>query len=117
MKKIETLKKNYEFKNVLEKGKFYIGNQIIVYILKNNKRVNRIGIAINSKLAHAFLRNRVKRLIREGYYKYKDQILLGNDIVFIWNKKEDIRKVEFNIIKKDIEKAFIKENILNKEEI
>ena len=35
MKRISTLKKNYEFKNVLSKGKFYIGNQVIIYILKN----------------------------------------------------------------------------------
>ena len=31
MKKIKTLKKNYEFKNVLLRGKFYIGKQISIY--------------------------------------------------------------------------------------
>ena len=36
MRKIKTLKKNYEFKNVLNKGKFYLGKQIIIYISKNN---------------------------------------------------------------------------------
>ena len=40
MRKIKTLKKNYEFKNVLSKGKFYIGKQISIYILKNNKKIN-----------------------------------------------------------------------------
>ena len=39
MKKVKTLKKNYEFKNVLNKGKFYIGNQITVYI--NTNHVNK----------------------------------------------------------------------------
>ena len=37
MKSILTLKKNYEFKNVLDKGKVYYGNQIVVYINKNKK--------------------------------------------------------------------------------
>ena len=36
MRKIDTLKKNYEFKNVLNKGKFYRGNYITIYITKNN---------------------------------------------------------------------------------
>ena len=38
MKKTEMLKKNYEFKNVLTKGKFYIGKEIEIFILKNNKK-------------------------------------------------------------------------------
>ena len=42
MKKIDTLKKNYEFKNVLTKGKFYSGKQIICYISKNKKNKNFI---------------------------------------------------------------------------
>ena len=44
MRKIKTLKKNYEFKNVLTRGKFYIGKQISIYVLKNNKKTNVIGI-------------------------------------------------------------------------
>ena len=36
MKKIKTLKKNYEFKNVLSKGKFFVGKYVTIYI-KNNK--------------------------------------------------------------------------------
>ena len=37
MKRINTLKLNYEFKNVFNRGKYYIGNQVIIYILKNKK--------------------------------------------------------------------------------
>ena len=44
MKKIKTLKKNYEFQNVLSKGKFYIGKQITIYITKNKLDSNVIGI-------------------------------------------------------------------------
>ena len=39
MSKIETLKLNYEFKNVFDKGKYFIGNQIIIYYYKNYKTV------------------------------------------------------------------------------
>ena len=41
MKRINTLKLNYEFKNVFNRGKYYIGNQVIIYILKNK---NYIGV-------------------------------------------------------------------------
>ena len=42
MLKTDTLKKNYEFKNVLTKGKYYNGNYIDIYIKKNNKKINYI---------------------------------------------------------------------------
>ena len=74
MIRIKTLKKNYEFKNVLSKGKFYIGKQISIYILKNNLKTNVIGIAVSTKQCNAVLRNRIKRLIRENYRLLKNEL-------------------------------------------
>lgn len=67
MVKTDTLKKNYEFKNVLSRGKYFSGNYIDIYIKKNRKNLNFIGIAVGVKLAKAVKRNRIKRLIRENY--------------------------------------------------
>ena len=63
MKRIKTLKMNYEFKNVFDKGKYYVNDQVIVYVLKNKLEYNRIGIAVSTKLGHAVKRNRIKRFI------------------------------------------------------
>lgn len=87
MRKIDTLKKNYEFKNVLDKGKFYRGNYITIYISKNKKAKNVIGIAVSKKIGKAVKRNRIKRLIRESYYLKRNQLEKGYNIVFLWNKK------------------------------
>ena len=71
MKKLKTLKKNYEFKNVLNKGKFYTGKQIIVYINNNKSNENIIGIAVSSKVGKA-----VKRNQKESYKKINKRKLL-----------------------------------------
>ena len=42
MKKIKTLKKNYEFQNVLTKGKFYIGKQITIYVSEINNNLIKL---------------------------------------------------------------------------
>ena len=114
MKKIKTLKMNYEFKNVFDKGRYYVNNQVIIYALKNNLDYNRIGIAVSTKLGHAVKRNRIKRLIRSAYQSFdlKNESL---DIVFTWNKKASIEEASYEIIREELYKTFKKIQILNEE--
>ena len=112
MRKIKTLKKNYEFKNVLKRGKFYIGKQISIYVLKNKKKINVIGIAVSTKECGAVTRNRIKRLIRENYRIIKNELKLGYDIVFLWTKKEIPKNADYYIIKQDMLKLFKKAELL-----
>lgn len=112
MRKIDTLKKNYEFKNVLNRGKFYKGKYITIYIVPNNYEKNIIGIAISKKLCKANKRNRLKRLIRESYRIRKDILKKGNNIVFIWNKRAQIENIKSQEIGLDMEKLFIRAGIM-----
>ena len=112
MKKIKTLKMNYEFKNVFNKGKYYIGKQVILYDLKNKYEDNRLGIAISTKLCKAVKRNEIKRKIRAAYQKLEKNSKKGHDLVFIWNKKEDINNLSYDVIYEDIKNAFSKIGIL-----
>ena len=43
MKKTKMLKKNYEFKHVLSKGKYFSGKNIDAFIKDNNKDCNLIN--------------------------------------------------------------------------
>ena len=107
MKITKMLKKNYEFRNVLTKGKCFSGKKIIAFIQKNKQQTcNFLGIAISSKTCNAVRRNYIKRLIKESYYNYEQQITVGNNIVFLWNKKANPQEVSYQMIKDDIEKIF-----------
>lgn len=113
MKKTKMLKKNYEFKNVLSKGKYYSGDYIKAFIRTNNKKIyNYLGIAISVKVAKAVRRNYIKRLIRENYRLIEDNIKSGYSIVFLWKKKVGVENATFKNIKEDINKIFDKANIL-----
>ncbi len=111
MKKINTLKLNYEFKNVFNRGKYYIGKQIIIYILNNKFNKNRLGIALSSKLCKAYKRNRIKRVIRAVYQENIKGAKEGHDIVIIWNKKASISDLSYFIISEDMNKIFLKSGI------
>lgn len=113
MKKTKMLKKNYEFKSVLSKGKYYSGKQIEAFIKPVKPDQNFLGIAIGVKIAKATKRNQIKRLIRENYKNYENQIKPGNSIVFLWKKKVDTKQATFENIKKDMYQIFDKAKILN----
>lgn len=111
MKKTKMLKKNYEFRNVLSKGKYYGGKYIEAFIKPNKEKINFLGIAISVKVAKAVKRNKIKRLIRENYSQKELEIKNGYTIVFLWKKKESVENATFKSIQKDIETIFDKANI------
>ena len=115
MNNTDTLKKNYEFRNVLKRGKYYSGKYIDIYVLKDKKRINRIGIAVSTKVAKAVKRNRIKRLIRENYRLIEKDINVGNTLLFLWKRKSNIEDATFSNIKKDMNNIFLHADIINKE--
>ena len=116
MKKTTMLKKNYEFKAVLTKGKFFKEKEIEIFILKNNRKRNFLGIAIGTKNGKAFQRNRAKRIIRECYTKLENQLEEGNSIVILMNKKCCIENITYAEVLKEMQKIFENAKILKKEE-
>ena len=112
MKNTKMLKKNYEFKEVLSKGKYYSGEFIEAFVKKSDKQeYNFLGIAISTKVGKAVRRNYIKRLIRENYRSFEKDIKTGYKIVFLWKKKKDSKEASFRFIKNDIEKIFVKADI------
>ena len=111
MKKTKMLKKNYEFRKVLSKGKYYSGQNIDAFIKDNNKNYNFLGLAISVKTAKAVKRNKKKRLIRENYKEQKKQKKTGKSIVFLWKKQVDVKNATYKNIKKDMNTIFDKANL------
>ena len=117
MKKTIMLKKNYEFKAVLTKGKFFREKEIEIVILKNNKKRNFLGIAIGTKNGKAFQRNRAKRIIRECYKILENQIIDGYSIVILMNKNFGIQNIKFSEVLEEMKKILKNAKILREDEI
>ena len=84
--------------------------------LKNNRKRNFLGIAIGTKNGKAFQRNKAKRLIRECYTRLEEQLVEGNNIVILMNKKFCIDNIQFSEIFNDMKNIFEEAKILNKED-
>ena len=108
MKKTEMLKKNYEFKHVLTKGKYLSGDYIEAFFIQNNENKNKLGIAVSKKKITAVKRNYLKRLIKESYRLNEDILKTGESIVFLVKRKSNIEEISFEKVQKDVLKILEK---------
>jgi ribonuclease P protein component len=114
MKNTVMIKKNYEFKTLFSKGKFYYGDFIHFYIKKTNSNYNKFGIAVSKKQGKAVKRNRIKRLIRENYKNFEGRIEKGLNILIVINKNKDIKEITFKDIEDNFLRTLKKANVLVK---
>ncbi len=111
MKKTIMIKKNFEFKYLFSKGKFVYGTYIHMYIKETNRKYNKLGIAVSKKQGKAVERNRIKRLIRENYKIFENNIKLGTNILIIINKEKNIKEISYYDIKENFERTLKKAKI------
>ena len=99
---MDTLKKNFEFKRVLSRGKCINGKFLAIYVFPNKLNKLRVGFAIGKKAGKAHDRNRIRRLIRENYRLIEDNLEKGKDIVFVWKNLIPADKIEYKKIELDV---------------
>ncbi len=114
------IKENHLFVKAYQKGKRYVTDTVAVYVLKDLKAgrlrkenpqkefLNRIGFTATTKLGHAVVRNRAKRVMRVAYrnvISFKP-IKTGNLIVI--TAREKIREASSDQVQRDMERAFNK---------
>ena len=79
----ETLKLNKDFRRLYYRGKSAALRTVVLYVQKNRKGINRIGLTCGKTVGNAVARNRAKRLMRESFRALSPEIKKGYDIVII----------------------------------
>lgn len=83
MKKEYRIKKGSDFDNIIKKKKSFANRQFVIYYNENKENDHmRLGISVSKKLGKAYLRNKLKRYVRECINKRKD-IIKNYDIIII----------------------------------
>ncbi len=83
MKRAWTLKENYEFRRVYQRGTSAVGGGMVVYCRKNKLGRSRLGLTASTKIGNAVTRNRARRRLREVYRLNRDKLRSGWDIILV----------------------------------
>ena len=83
MKRAVTLKENYEFRRLYQKGASAVSGCMVVYCRRNKLGHNRLGVTVSVKLGHAVVRNRARRRLREVYRLNSGALKQGYDMILV----------------------------------
>jgi ribonuclease P protein component len=97
MKNTLSLRLNYEFSKVYRRGEYIPGKYVVLHFIKNTRQVNRLGVTTSKKVRGSVPRNRMRRLIREGYRLKECNIRKGYDIILLGRENpKDIKQDQIN---------------------
>ena len=83
MKPSVTLKENYEFRRLYQKGASAVGGCMVIYCRRNRLGRNRLGITVSVKIGNAVKRNRARRRLREVYRLNSPRLSQGWDLILV----------------------------------
>ena len=109
---------NHLYSKAYAKGKKFVAHNVIVYVLKDLKseklknanpmkeHINRIGLTVSKKLGGAVVRNRVKRILREGLRQAEKNFDIAKGYLVVLVARPVCVGAKSTNIALDIEKAF-----------
>lgn len=107
----ESLRKNFQFRYVYNRGKSLANRHLVMYVIKNGKNINRLGISVSKKVGKSVVRSRVTRLIRESYRLSEAKVSRGYDIVVI--ARVSSKDVPYNDIYRSLNHLLRKHGLLS----
>ena len=98
MKRVETIKDQKLFNNIIKNGKFKKNNFFVIYnIMKEDSKIN-YGIAIGKKVGKAVVRNKLKRQTRAIIDKHRNLFKINNNYIIMIRKS--CANTDFNVLEK-----------------
>ncbi len=101
MKKINVVKSNLEFNDVIKSGKCYKNKYFVLYLKDNDYNVYRFGISVPKKVTNAVNRNKLKRKVRNILDNHRNLYSKSKDYIIIIRKSclmESYQSLEDNLV-------------------
>lgn len=106
MKKLYVVKTSREFNEIIANKKYLKNNDLVIYYKPNNKKYDRYGITVGTKLGNAVFRNKYKRKLKAIIDNNKKDYVFKRDYIIM------LRKGAIDKSYQDLEKSYLQ--LINK---
>lgn len=113
MKQTVSLKLNHVFQRLYRKGNSAVSPNFALYVKKNGREQNRLGLTVSTKVGKAVVRNRTRRRMREVYRTNEDKLCPGYDVVLVARVRAAHSK--YHVLEKEFLKLAGKVGLLKQE--
>ena len=122
------ISENHLYSKTYAKGQKFVAKNVIVYILRDlkskklmlanpqKKYINRVGLTVSKKLGKAHIRNRIKRILREGLRQTEKKFDLKKGYLIVLVARNTAVTASSVHISKDLARAFISLDMINNDE-
>ncbi len=122
--KLYAIKENHLYHKAYTKGKKAVGKTVCVYVLPDyhaarlqrenplKLRINRVGLTATKKLGGAVTRNRVKRILREAYYKLEKTHIIKTGYLVVVAARDCCTNSKTDAVYDDLLHAFEKLDLI-----
>ncbi len=118
--KLRAIRENHLYSKAYARGSKFVGRYVVVYVLPDyaakklakanptKEKLNRVGITVTKKLGGAVIRNRAKRIIREGYRLCDKDTPIKRGFLIVIVARGGIVKAKSTDVENDLMAAFKK---------
>ena len=118
---------NHLYSKAYQKGAKFVCEHLVAYVLKDLKAtklmkanpqkeyVNRVGLTVSKKIGGAVLRNRAKRILREGLRLAEQDNNFKKGYLIVLVARAGIVTAKSSEIKKEVERAMRALQMINNE--
>ena len=115
LKRINRLKKRYQFNYVYKSGEHFSGEHIVLYTATSKTKNIKIGLAVTKKVGHAVVRNKIRRRLREIIKKELPNLKQNYNIIII--ARDNVTEASFEQLSLELNKLIKKANLIKDEEV
>ena len=96
MKRIETIKDQKVFNDIIKNGKFVKNEYFVIYNKEKENNTINYGIAISNKVGNAVTRNKLKRQVRYIIDQHRNLFKNGNNYIIMIRKS--CQDIKYNVL-------------------